>query len=52
MFTPSDLYIHEQNVETELHLVQIMLLNKCLKWLWKDNTDFYAAGNLTFYYSP
>jgi Uma2 family endonuclease len=39
-------------VETELHLRQIILLLKCLEWLWKERTDFYAAGNLSIYYSP
>jgi Uma2 family endonuclease len=39
-------------VETELHLEQIMLLIKSLKWLWKERTDFYAVGNLSIYYSP
>jgi len=48
---PSDLYSDEPPWETELHLEQIMLLLKCLKWLWRDRTDFYAAGNLTIYYS-
>ncbi|MBD2293859.1 Uma2 family endonuclease [Anabaena sphaerica FACHB-251] len=52
IFPPSDLYSDEPPVETELHLEQIMLLIKCIKWLWKDRTDFYAAGNLTIYYSP
>ncbi|MFM7365543.1 MAG: Uma2 family endonuclease [Cuspidothrix sp.] len=52
IFPPSDLYSDEPPVETELHLEQIMLLIKCLKWLWKDKNDFYAAGNLTIYYSP
>ena len=52
IFPPSDLYSDEPPVETELHLEQIMLLIKCLKWLWKDRYDFYAAGNLTIYYSP
>jgi Uma2 family endonuclease len=52
VFPPSDLYSDEPQVETELHLEQIMLLIKCLKWLWKDKTDFYTAGNLTIYYSP
>ena len=51
-FPPSDLYSDEPTVETELHLRQIILLFKCLEWLWKDRTDFYAAGNLTIYYSP
>jgi Uma2 family endonuclease len=48
---PSNLYSDEPPLETELHLEQIMLLLKCLKWLWRDRTDFYAAGNLTIYYS-
>jgi len=51
-FPPSDLYSDEPTVETELHLRQIILLFKCLEWLWKDRYDFYAAGNLTIYYSP
>ncbi|MEA5577847.1 Uma2 family endonuclease [Anabaena sp. UHCC 0451] len=51
IFPPSDLYSDEPPVETELHLEQIMLLIKCLKWLWKDRNDFYATGNLTIYYS-
>jgi Uma2 family endonuclease len=49
---PVDLYSDEPPVETELHLRQIMLLFKCLEWLWRDRNDFYAAGNLSIYYSP
>ncbi|MEY3334795.1 MAG: hypothetical protein RLZZ176_3098 [Cyanobacteriota bacterium] len=52
IFPPSDLYSDEPPVETELHLRQIILLLQCLEWLWKDRTDFYAAGNLSVYYSP
>ena len=52
IFPPSDLYSDEPPVETELHLRQIILLFKCLEWLWKDRSDFYAAGNLSIYYSP
>ncbi len=48
---PSNLYSDEPPLETELHLEEIILLLKCLKWLWRDRTDFYAAGNLTIYYS-
>lgn len=51
IFPPGDLYSDEPPLETELHLEQIMLLLKCLKWLWRDKNDFYAAGNLTIYYS-
>ena len=52
IFPPSDLYSDEPPVETELHLRQIILLFKCLEWLWKDRNDFYAVGNLSIYYSP
>ncbi|MBW4563800.1 MAG: Uma2 family endonuclease [Mojavia pulchra JT2-VF2] len=48
---PGGLYSDEPPLETELHLRQIILLFKCLEWLWRDRTDFYAAGNLTIYYS-
>ncbi|MGB6297548.1 MAG: Uma2 family endonuclease [Rivularia sp. (in: cyanobacteria)] len=51
IFLKVDLYSDEPTLETELHLEQIMLLLKCLKWLWRDRNDFYAAGNLTIYYS-
>ncbi|MFM6620099.1 MAG: Uma2 family endonuclease, partial [Dolichospermum sp.] len=43
IFPPSDLYSDEPPVETELHLEQIMLLIKSLKWLWKERNDFYAV---------
>ncbi|MEG4810869.1 Uma2 family endonuclease [Microcoleus sp. F8-D3] len=52
IFPPGDLYSDEPPVETELHLRQIILLFNCLEWLWRDRNDFYAAGNLTIYYSP
>lgn len=52
IFPPSDLYSDEPPLETELHLRQIILLLKCLEWLWRDRNDFYAAGNLSIYYSP
>ncbi|NEU71871.1 Uma2 family endonuclease [Hassallia byssoidea VB512170] len=52
IFPPSDLYSDEPALETELHLRQIILLLKCLEWLWRDRNDFYAAGNLSIYYSP
>ncbi|MBF2017916.1 MAG: Uma2 family endonuclease [Rivularia sp. T60_A2020_040] len=52
IFPQGDLYSDEPPVETELHLEQIILFLKCLKWLWRDRNDFYAAGNLTIYYSP
>lgn len=52
IFPPSDLYSDEPPLETELHLRQIILLIQSLEWLWRNRNDFYAAGNLTIYYSP
>ncbi|MEA5583495.1 Uma2 family endonuclease [Nodularia harveyana UHCC-0300] len=52
IFPPGDLYSDEPPLETELHLRQIILLLQCLEWLWRDRNNFYAAGNLTIYYSP
>ncbi|MEH2204861.1 MAG: Uma2 family endonuclease [Nostoc sp.] len=51
IFPPGDLYSDEPPLESELHLRQIILLLTCLEWLWRDRNDFYAAGNLTIYYS-
>ena len=52
IFPPGDLYSDEPPLESELHLRQIILFLQCLEWLWRDSNDFYAAGNLTVYYSP
>ncbi len=52
VFPPGDLYSDEPPLESSLHLQQMLLLLKCLDWLWKDRTDYFAAGNLTIYYSP
>jgi Uma2 family endonuclease len=49
---PGDLYSDEPNLESSLHLQQLLLLLKCLDWLWRDRTDYFSAGNLTVYYSP
>jgi Uma2 family endonuclease len=58
-FPPSDLWSDEPPLETDRHLKQILLLLSCLEWWWRDRPDapehrrntFYAAGNLTIYYS-
>ncbi|PSB11296.1 hypothetical protein C7B76_23435 [filamentous cyanobacterium CCP2] len=52
VFPPGDLYSDEPPLESYLHLQQILLLMKCLDWLWKDRNNYFAAGNLTIYYSP
>ena len=51
-FPPADLYSHEPPLETYLHLQQLILLLTSLEWLWQERQDFFAAGNLTVYYSP
>ena len=51
IFPPSDLLSDEPQMETYFHLQQMILLLKCLEWLWRDRNDFFAAGNLTIYYS-
>ena len=52
IFPPGDLYSDEPPLETELHLEQIIIFLQSLKRLWRERNDFYAAGNLTIYYSP
>ena len=51
IFPPGDLESNEPPLESELHLRQIILLLQCLELLWQNRNDFYAAGNLTVYYS-
>lgn len=52
MLPPTDIYSDEPTLESDLHLRQIMLLLTCLDWWWQDRDDFFAAGNLTIYFSP
>ncbi|WP_066383013.1 Uma2 family endonuclease [Anabaena sp. CA = ATCC 33047] len=52
IFPPGDLYSDEPPLESYLHLQQIILLLTCLEWWWQDRNDFFAAGNLTIFYSP
>ncbi|PSF35243.1 hypothetical protein C7H19_16925 [Aphanothece hegewaldii CCALA 016] len=40
----------EPELESSLHLQQIILLLQCLEWLWQDRNNFFAAGNLSIYY--
>lgn len=58
-FPPSEILSDEPTLETERHLNQIILLLLSLRWWWQERPDapearrnnFYAAGNLTVYYS-
>jgi Uma2 family endonuclease len=49
---PVGLYSHEPPMESYLHLIQMLLLLESLELFWKDRDDFFAAGNLTIYFSP
>jgi Uma2 family endonuclease len=50
VFPPCDLDSDEPELETTLHLKQLILLITCLEWLWDDQQDFFVGGNLTIYY--
>ncbi len=52
IFPEGDFWSDEPPLETYLHLQQIILLMKSLEWFWREREDFFAAGNLTIYYSP
>jgi len=52
IFPEGDFWSDEPPLETYQHLQQIILLLQSLEWLWRGRHDFFAAGNLTIYYSP
>ncbi|MEA5534095.1 Uma2 family endonuclease [Crocosphaera sp. XPORK-15E] len=52
IFPQGEFWSDEPPLESNLHLTQIILLIKCLEWLWQDRKDYFATGNLTIYYSP
>ncbi len=39
-------------MESDHHRDQITALLNAIKWWWRHRSDFYATGNLTFYYNP
>ena len=51
-FPPTEIESQEPPLESYLHLQQLLLLIKCLDWFWQEQNDYFAAGNLTIYYSP
>jgi Uma2 family endonuclease len=52
IFPQGEFWSDEPPLESNLHLIQIIVLIKSLEWLWQDREDYFAAGNLTIYYSP
>ncbi|WP_433937262.1 Uma2 family endonuclease [Sorangium cellulosum] len=49
---PGDLDSNELPMESYQHLIQMLLLLESLELFWKERTDYFAAGNLTIYFSP
>jgi Uma2 family endonuclease len=49
---PGGIESNEPPMESDQHLRQMLLLVSSLDWWWRDRTDYYAAGNLTIYFSP
>ncbi|MEL7037022.1 MAG: Uma2 family endonuclease, partial [Cyanobacteria bacterium J06592_8] len=49
-YPPGNIESQEPQLESYLHLQQLLLLLKCLDWLWQERTDYFAAGNLSIYY--
>jgi Uma2 family endonuclease len=52
-----DIYSDEPEMETPLHLEQMLLLLTLLRWWWREGgpaprQNYFAAGNLSIYYSP
>ena len=51
-FPPRDIWSEEPPLESYAHLQQILILLQSLEWLWQDRNDYFAAANLSIYYSP
>lgn len=49
---PSGLESDEPEMEGYLHLIQMVLLLETLEQHWQHRTDYFAAGNLTVFFSP
>ncbi|NJL88713.1 MAG: Uma2 family endonuclease [Coleofasciculaceae cyanobacterium SM2_1_6] len=52
LFPPIEIESDEPELESSLHLQQIILLISCLDFLWSDRSDYFAAGNLSIYFKP
>ena len=46
----NELWSDEPQLETHLHLRQILILLTCLEWWWRERNDFFASGNISIYY--
>ncbi|HIK13228.1 MAG TPA: Uma2 family endonuclease [Oscillatoriaceae cyanobacterium M33_DOE_052] len=50
-FPPGDLWSDEPPLETYRHLEELIILLTSLNRFWSDRQNFFAAANLTVYYS-
>ncbi len=48
---PTGLVSEEPEMESTAHLLQLVALLTSLRWWWRHREDFFAAGNLTLYFS-
>ncbi|NCR54102.1 MAG: Uma2 family endonuclease [Microcystis aeruginosa L211-07] len=44
IFPKGEFWSDEPPLESNLHLTQIILLIKCLEWLWQDREDYFVRG--------
>jgi Uma2 family endonuclease len=42
----------EPEMDSYEHLMQMLALIATMRWLWRERSDYFAAGNITIYYSP
>lgn len=52
IFPSGEIESDEPELESYLHLAQLMVLLNSLEWHWQSRQDFFAAGNLSIYYTP
>jgi Uma2 family endonuclease len=45
-----ELWSDEPQLETPLHVAQMILLITCLQWWWRERRDYFVSGNISIYY--
>jgi Uma2 family endonuclease len=48
---PTGLFSDEPELESTVHLMQMIVLLTSLRWAWRGRQDYFAAGNLSVYFS-
>ncbi len=44
-------YSDEPEMESYVHLMQVVLLLSGLRWAWRDRSDYFASANMSIFYS-